>query len=145
MRVPMAVMFAISAACLLAACGVRSSGDDRRLAASDRARGSFQEATPVQPDTPAVHAGDTWSGDPMAMDHSETPADREMTGRIRREVMADGSLSMAAYNVTIITTDGRVMLRGPVASESERLYLQEKANNIAGADNVDNRLVIRQQ
>jgi osmotically-inducible protein OsmY len=130
--------------CFLAACGVRSAGTDSRLAASDQARGSLQESTPVQPDASAVHARDTWSDNPMAMDHSETPADREMTGRIRREVMADGSLSMAAYNVTIITTDGRVMLRGPVASETERLYIQEKANNVAGAANVDNRLVIRQ-
>jgi BON domain len=48
------------------------------------------------------------------------PADIKITADIRKKVVNDGSLSMMAKNVKIITTDGVVTLRGPVETEKEK-------------------------
>jgi osmotically-inducible protein OsmY len=140
----MAVLVTFSATCLLTACydGMASSGD--RLAANEPAHHLRHHTPPVQSGDPTAHVRDAKGDDPTVMDHSENPSDRDMTRRVRQAVMADGSLSLAAYNVSISTIEGRVTLSGPVASETERLYIQEKANNIAGTANVENRLVVRQ-
>jgi osmotically-inducible protein OsmY len=141
----MAVLVSISAACLVVACGNRLSQNNDRLAANQPAHRLRSDMTPIQPGSPAVNARDLKGDDPTVMDHSEALADRDTTRRIRDAVMTDRTLSMAAYNVTIITIEGRVMLRGPVATESERLFIQEKANDIVGATNVDNQLVVKKQ
>ena len=75
-------------------------------------------------------------------DQSETAADRELTQKIRKAVVADDSLSMTAHNVKIITVNGVVTLRGPVKSERERSSIAEKAKSVAGVKKVDNKLEI---
>jgi osmotically-inducible protein OsmY len=143
MRIPLAILVAISTACLVTACGIKAAGDDRRLSANEPSHNTRNDATPVQPDNSAVNARDVKSDDPTAIDQSEAPADRDMTRRIRQAVMADGSLSTNAHNVKIITVDGRATLRGPVKSDSERASIQAKATEIAGANNVDNQLEVK--
>ncbi len=77
-----------------------------------------------------------------AGDQSEKEADRTMTQNIRKAVMADESLSMTAHNVKIITIDGVVTLRGPVKTETERKSIAAKAEQLAGADKVQNQLEV---
>jgi osmotically-inducible protein OsmY len=70
------------------------------------------------------------------------PADRETTKKIRAAITDDKDLSTYAHNIKIITRDGIVTLKGPVRSEDERMEIQAKAQQIAGASNVTNKLTI---
>jgi osmotically-inducible protein OsmY len=47
---------------------------------------------------------------------------------------------MSAHNVTIITKDGRVTLKGRVKSAAEKQTVESAAANVAGAGNVDDQL-----
>lgn len=69
-------------------------------------------------------------------------ADLELSRKIRQAVMADKNLSTNARNVKIITNDGKVVLRGPVANEKEKSAIQRFADDAAGASNVTNRIEI---
>jgi hypothetical protein len=143
MRIPPAVLVAISVACLTIGCGAGLGHNSDRLAGNEPPHHLRKASFPVPADNAAVQARDAKSGDPATMDHSEAPVDRDLTRRVRQAVMADGSLSLIAYNVKILSSKGRVTLRGPVATQSERLSIQEKATGIAGANNVDDQLVVR--
>ncbi len=69
--------------------------------------------------------------------------DRDITAAIRRAVVSDGSLSFTAKNVKIITTGGKVTLRGPVKSDQERSAIEAKAKSTAGVSEVDNQLEVK--
>lgn len=73
---------------------------------------------------------------------SETTADREVTRSIRQSIMVDDSLSTNAKNIKIITMEGVVTLRGPVASEKEKAAIQKRATSVRGVKRVDNQLEI---
>lgn len=75
-------------------------------------------------------------------DQSSDTADVEMTRRIREAVVADDSLSTNAHNVKIITINGMVTLRGPVASVEEKAKVAEAAKKIAGPKHVENQLEV---
>ncbi len=79
-----------------------------------------------------------------ADNQKENTQDREITQKIRQSIMKDKSLSTYAHNVKIITQDGRVTLKGPVQSEDEKQTIASKAADIAGADNVKNKLTVKQ-
>ncbi len=56
--------------------------------------------------------------------------------------MKDKSLSTYGHNVKIITKDGKVTLKGPVHSKTEKSNIEQKAQLVAGADNVQNHLEV---
>ena len=58
--------------------------------------------------------------------------------------MDDKDLSTNAHNVKIIAQDGKVTLKGPVASSSEKKVVEEKAAAVAGARNVTSEIEIKQ-
>jgi len=76
------------------------------------------------------------------MDQSNDPADLELTQKIRKAVVADDGLSMNAHNVKIISSDGVVVLRGPVESQAEKEKVEATAVKIAGVANVRNQLEV---
>lgn len=81
---------------------------------------------------------------PTADQQKNNVGDREMTQKIRKAVMADKSLSTSAHNVTIITQNGMVTLRGVVRSDAEKNAIGAKAVEIAGsASNVSNQLTVK--
>ena len=55
--------------------------------------------------------------------------------------MADDRLSTTAQNIKIITTNGKVTLRGPVATAKEKMVIGKKAQKIAKS-RVDNQLEV---
>jgi len=57
--------------------------------------------------------------------------------------MKDGSLSMMAKNVKVISANGDVTLRGPVKTKKEKSRVAARAKAIAGADRVDNQLEVK--
>jgi hyperosmotically inducible periplasmic protein len=73
-----------------------------------------------------------------------TKADRELTQRIRKAVVSDKNLSIAAHNVHISAQDGAVTLIGSVKSDDEKKAIEDKANEIAGAGKVTSQLTVSQ-
>jgi sporulation protein YlmC with PRC-barrel domain len=76
------------------------------------------------------------------LDQGSSEADLQTTRRIRQEIMAREGLSLNARNVKVITANGRVTLRGPVKSETEKQTIADIAARIAQPDKVDNQLEI---
>jgi len=104
-----------------------------------------QESAPVAPDSSAVKVRDRDPGAMTAGEQSNAKSDVELTRQIRRAVVKDQSLSMLAHNVKIVTANGSVTLRGPVKTEEEKTAIASKAQQIAGADKVDNQLEVKGQ
>jgi hyperosmotically inducible protein len=77
-----------------------------------------------------------------AMDQGNGEQDIKITQQIRQAVMDDDSLSFNAKNVKIITVDGKVTLRGPVANSKERTTIGAAAKRVAGGARVDNQLEV---
>lgn len=75
-----------------------------------------------------------------AAQQSNQSSDIEITRKIRRAVVKDKTLSTAAHNVTIITRDGKVTLKGRVKSDAEKQTIETTAASVAGAGNVDDQL-----
>ena len=90
----------------------------------------------TQSDNSKMNQGDAGKDATTADQQKMNPADREMTRKIRAEVMKDKSLSTYAHNVKIITQDGKVTLKGPVRTKEEKLAVEQKATAIAGDGNV---------
>ena len=80
---------------------------------------------------------------PTADQQSEKDTDRKMTQSIRRAIVKDKSLSTYAHNVKIITVEGKVTLKGPVRSKSEKQAVEKAAEQVAGKGNVTNELQIK--
>jgi hypothetical protein len=98
---------------------------------------------PVKPDNSAVNERDRAGKEVTPIDQGNNKADTETTARIRKAVMDRDGLSVSAQNVKIITTNGRVTLRGPVESEDERRIIQELAVAATSASSVDNQLEVK--
>lgn len=76
------------------------------------------------------------------MDQSETELDRTITQKIRQAIMSDNSLSTNAKNIKIVTINGIVTLRGPVASPQEKDAIVKKVNEVKEGLKVDNQLEV---
>lgn len=76
------------------------------------------------------------------LDQGGSEADRTITQKIRKAVVAHDDLSMNAKNVKIITVDGAVTLRGPVKSTAEKSAIAKIAKDVAGTKNVDDQLEV---
>ncbi len=77
-------------------------------------------------------------------DQSNSPEDIKTTAAIRRAIVGDGSLTMTAKNVKIITENGMVTLRGPVKSADEKTKIGQLAHEAAGSAKIDNQLEIKE-
>lgn len=99
----------------------------------------------VKPDNTKVNRRDENSGQATAGSQKMNAADRALTAKIRKAVMADKSLSTYAHNVKIISHNGTVTLKGPVHSDEELKSLMAKAAEAAGGPGkVVNQLAITQ-
>ena len=76
-------------------------------------------------------------------DQSNNSMDLKTTAEIRRAIVHDGSLSMMAKNVKIITENGHVTLRGPVKSPEEKAKIAELAKTHAGNAKVEDQLEVK--
>jgi hyperosmotically inducible protein len=84
------------------------------------------------------------TGAPTASDQPENETDRKVVQEVRKALTSDSSLSTAAQNVTVVSSNGNVTLRGSVKDDSEKQKIQEKAMQVAGVTNVDNQLTVTQ-
>lgn len=98
--------------------------------------------TTVNRDNTAVNTRDRSGATKTPIDQNENQKDIDITARIRKGVV-DTKMSTDAQNAKIIIQNGKVTLRGPVESGDEKKRIEEIANEVAGAENVDNQLEIQ--
>jgi osmotically-inducible protein OsmY len=79
---------------------------------------------------------------PTADKAVDRPSDLDITQKVRKAVMDDGSLSTNAHNCKIVVQDGKVSLAGPVASAAESTRIAQIAAGIVGDANVTNQLEV---
>ncbi len=107
------------------------------------AMGQDQSNAPVSnaaPDNSVQNKDHNYTADQQSNHRSDV----QITRDIRRAIVKDKSLSTYAHNVKIITRDGSVTLKGPVASEDEKQSVGSKAEAVTGsADKVDNQLTVK--
>ena len=94
--------------------------------------GAQSTETTTKPDNTAVNKRDRSPGAVTADQQKMNAADRKITARIRRSILADKALSMYAHNVKIISQDGTVTLKGPVRSDDEVKSIMSKATDVMG-------------
>jgi hyperosmotically inducible protein len=94
---------------------------------------------------PANAAAQSQDAAAGAAQQSNQSSDLTITRNIRRALVKDKSLSVEAHNVTIITKDGKVTLKGRVESAAEKQTVESAANNVAGVGNVDDQLTTSNQ
>lgn len=99
-------------------------------------------AAQTAPDNTKVNKRDRAEGAVTADQQKETATDREIAKKIRAAIVKDDTLSTYAHNVKVIVIDGKVTLKGPVRSESEKTAVAAIATDIAGADQVTNNLSV---
>ena len=75
-------------------------------------------------------------------DQSNSKQDVRISADVRQALMKDGTLSVDAKNIKIITRDGVVTLRGAVKTEAERANIDFAATNTPGAIRVDDQLTL---
>src|SRR5258705_12729201 len=78
------------------------------------------------PDKTKVNTRDRAKGAVTPDQQKENAAHRELTQKIRRELMRDKTLSSYAHNVKVIAPGGQVPLHGPVRSEAEQQSVESK-------------------
>jgi hyperosmotically inducible periplasmic protein len=103
---------------------------------------AFFAAAAARPANAAMQSQNAVAG---AAQQSNQSSDLTITRNIRRALVKDKSLSVEAHNVTIITKDGKVTLKGRVESAAEKQTVESAANNVAGVGNVDDQLTTSNQ
>jgi hyperosmotically inducible protein len=102
-----------------------------------------EPAASPQADNTKMNKRDRKTSEPTADQAKNNSSDRETMRKIRRALMDDKSLSTYGHNVKIIAQGGHVTLRGPVHSDDEKIAIESKAKEIAGADNVSSELMVK--
>jgi hyperosmotically inducible protein len=97
--------------------------------------------TAVSPDP--TNSANNQATTATAVDQSNDQGDVKITARIRRHLEKDSRLSTNAKNVKIITSGGKVALRGPVDSADEKKIVCEHAAKVVGKENVDDQLTVK--
>ncbi len=104
-----------------------------------------QNPTAIAPDNSGVNMRDRSDDAITAGEQSGDHGDLQLTAQIRQAIVKDKSLSIMAHNIKIISDNGAVTLRGPVKTDEEKATIAAKAQSIAGADKVDDRLEVAGQ
>ena len=94
-------------------------------------------------DNTKVNERDRSTAEATADQQKENRSDRDITRDIRRSIIQDKSLSSYAHNVTIISQNGMVTLKGPVPSKDEKTAIESKAAAVAGKDKVTSQLEVK--
>jgi hyperosmotically inducible periplasmic protein len=97
---------------------------------------------PADADNTGVNERDRDDLTKTPFDQEESEADVTTTAEIRKRIVGTPDMSVNGQNVKVITADGRVTLRGPVANDQEREIIENIARDVAGADKVDNQLEV---
>jgi sporulation protein YlmC with PRC-barrel domain len=95
-------------------------------------------------DRSAQNVPDVNSKNLTTLEQGTSQGDLEITARIQKEILNTDGLSVDARAVKISTVNGRVTLRGMVASPDEKRRMGEIAAKVVPAANVDNQLEVKE-
>ncbi|MDP1563948.1 MAG: BON domain-containing protein [Pirellulaceae bacterium] len=95
----------------------------------------------VDRDNTGVNVRDRDSTAKTPFDQNENQADIGITAKIRAQVV-ETEMSINAHNIKIMTANGKVTLRGPVESLTEKKQIEAIAVAVAGEGNVDSQLEV---
>lgn len=100
-------------------------------------------ATPDQPEIQEP-AGATATTPATSDDQAASDADRRMSQQLRNTLQTDPALSASSSKVKVSAANGRITLRGTVATEEEKQAIAGKAQELVGgaADKVDNQIQV---
>jgi hyperosmotically inducible protein len=129
----------ISTLCVVGALALAGCGETTTSSTSPPARPAAEKPAP---DNTGVNKRDADGATPTPIDQDENSRDVQITADIRKRVLDEADLSVNARNAKIITSEGKVTLRGPVASAEEKDLLGRIALSIAGDGNVTNLLEV---
>jgi osmotically-inducible protein OsmY len=73
----------------------------------------------------------------LGMDQGKTEADKKLNERIRTAIKANKVAARDADDVTLVTEDGHVRLKGTVASEEAKKEIASAARKVAGLTKVN--------
>ncbi len=76
-------------------------------------------------------------------DQPNDKADIKLAAAVRRAIVRDKSLSMAAHNVKLVAAQGVVTLRGPVKNLEEKAKVEADVKGIPGVSTVVNQLDVK--
>jgi osmotically-inducible protein OsmY len=79
---------------------------------------------------------------PSALDQGNNAEDLAITRNIRKLIVDNDLFSNAAKNVTIITEDGYVTLKGVLRSQQEKDSIEAIARSISTVKSVNNQIII---
>jgi len=146
MRTSKFVLFASFAwaglAFTLTGCEDKAGPTASKAPAKAPARVTGDTSKAPAPDNTAINSRDAEGANLTPIDQKENTTDVRITADIRKRVLGESGLSINARNAKIITSDGRVTLRGPVSSGEEKETLERIALSIAGEGNVENLLEV---
>src|ERR1051325_5376577 len=123
--------------------GACSKPDDSRNTTSSSGTTGNQTASTSNTTSDNTTASTSNTG-VTASDQSNNDADRKVVQDVRKALTSDDSLSTSAQNVTVVSDNGKVTLRGSVKDQAEKQKIQDKAMQVAGVTNVDNQLTVTQ-
>ncbi len=95
------------------------------------------------PDNTRVNKEDQSANAPNADRAKSNTSDTQVMAHIRRDVVKDKSLSTYAHNVKIVSSHGKVTLRGPVHTEQEKQTIEQYAKKYAGDENVTSEITVK--
>jgi len=136
---------------LALACACSKNSDTYAAGKSSESMTTTSQAptskTPHPSNTPAPSANspmpsDSMPAHPNATDTSNEKADIELQARVRKEIVDDSTLSVAAKNVVIVVKGAAVTIRGTVPTADEKTRIATLATNVAGVTNVDNQIEV---
>lgn len=99
-------------------------------------------AEATRPDNTAVNTRDREADAVVPTDQGNNQADLEKTADIRKRILQNKEMSIKGQNVKVVTLDGKVTLRGPVASDAEKKIIEDIARSVAGIDRVASELEV---
>ena len=97
---------------------------------------------PIAPDNSGTNQRDRSGVTQTPIDQGNGQDDLRVTQQIRQALVGHDGLSFTAKNIKVMTQAGRVTLRGPVESASERSVIEDIATEAAGNGHVDNQLEV---
>jgi hyperosmotically inducible protein len=100
-------------------------------------------AQQTDPDNSAKNQRDRSGETQTSGDQSNTKEDTDVAAAIRRAIVKDGSLSVTAKNVKIISAGKTVTLRGPVNNAGEKRKIQQLAASAVPGAKIDNQLEVK--
>lgn len=112
------------------------------VSAENTPQENVQEAAKHKPDNSGKNARDANDTTKTADSQDSNSKETEVLARIRREILANDSLSVNAKNVKIVVNNGAITLRGPVNSKQEKDWIEQATVKVTSDYKVINELEI---